>query len=172
MSVIAFFLLMFLNISSQIKVGEKPPVVVLSGNDGGKVSGEPFSTEELQGKVFFVVYVDPDYRDLNEDFNEKLRARHYPDAVFGSVAITNMAATWLPNIILKNAIAEKQKKYPRAVFVLDYNKVFVKKWGLADDNYNTIIIGKDGRVLFYKVGKLTDDDQAKIFEILDRETSK
>lgn len=170
---IAVLLFIFLSANAQkIRVGEVPPVVVLDGENGGKVKGGPFSTEELRGKVFFVVYVDPDYRDLNEEFNEKLKARHYPDDKYGSVAITNMAATWLPNFLLRALLEEKQEKYPRTTFVMDYNKVMVKEWGLADDNYNTMIIGKDGRLLFWKVGKLTGEDEKTIFNILDRETSQ
>lgn len=172
MKIVVLLVIIAFAYAQKIKIGEKPPIVTLDGENGGKVNGEKFSTAELQGKVFYVVYVDPDYRELNEEFNEKLRSKNYPLDKYGSVAITNMGATWLPNFILEEILQSKQKKYPRTTFVMDKNKVFVKEWGLADDNYNVLVLDKYGKVLFYKVGKLSPDDENKIISIIEDEMKK
>ena len=55
-------------------LGERPPVVVFEGEDGAKVDGNPWSTEELKGKVHVMFYVDPDERTLNDHVAEALKA--------------------------------------------------------------------------------------------------
>jgi len=42
-------------------------------------------------------------------------------------------------------------------------KLFVKKWGLTDDDSDIILFGKDGKVLFSYDGKFSD---AQVKEII------
>jgi len=55
-----------------IKVGEVPPPVTISGDAGGKVSGGAWHSDEMKGKVAILFYVDPDEKDLNEPFAQRL----------------------------------------------------------------------------------------------------
>ncbi len=61
---------------------------------------------------------------------------------------------------------EKQEKYPTAIYVRDFDKVLVKKWGIADDNSDVVAFDKKGNVLFIKEGKLGPEDIKKLVQLI------
>ena len=159
-------MLFLATIITALVIGTTPPIVELKGKDGGTVNGEPFSTKIIKNKVFLVIYADPDKKDLNEDFTERIKKQNFDKTKFGSIAIINMKATWIPNFVLNGILKEKQKKYPNTIYVKDYNKIFVKKWNLKDDDFNVLLFDKDGKLLFYKAGKLTNKDTEKVIKLI------
>ncbi|WP_159445314.1 YtfJ family protein [Nitratiruptor tergarcus] len=48
----------------------------------------------------------------------------------------------------------------------DNKKILVKKWGLADQNQDIVIVDKEGKVVFYKAGKLSPKEQERALAIL------
>ena len=150
-----------------IKVGEVPPPVTISGDAGGKVSGGAWHSDEMKGKVAILFYVDPDEKDLNEPFAQRLKEKHYDSKKVVSTAVVNMAATWKPNMIIEALLKRKQKKFPRAVYVKDKKKVLVEKWGLADDSYDVLIFDRKGKVLYGKSGKMSESEIKKALSIVD-----
>ena len=151
-----------------LNVGEKPQSVTLQGEDGGYVKdGSPWSSEMIKDKVYVMFYVDPDEKDKNERVAEALKARHFDRSKYGSIAIVNMAATWKPNFIIQKILESKQKKYKDTIYVMDKNKVLVDKWGVADDDSDILLFDKNGKVLFYKAGRLSDEDIAKLIHIIE-----
>ncbi|MRI59062.1 MAG: transcriptional regulator [Epsilonproteobacteria bacterium] len=146
-----------------LEVGQMAPRVVLDGKSGGRVDGKPFDSADLKGKVIFLVYSDPDKRGLNEELFQKLKERHFDREHYGSVAVINMAATWMPNFVLSAILKKKQKEFPDTLYVKDKQKVLVKEWGLADQDQNIVVLDKDGRVLFVDHGKL---DAQKIDQVI------
>jgi len=114
-----------------LPIGENPPLLTLSGDEGGRVDGTPWSSDELVGKVWVVVHADPDESDLNNTATEALKAKDYPDDVYASTAIINMAATWKPNFAIDLILAGKQEDYPSTVYVRDIDNKVGKVWGLA-----------------------------------------
>jgi hypothetical protein len=101
------------------------------------------------------MYVDPDKIKINEHVEEALAKEHYPSEQIGSVAITNLAATWKPKFLIKNILKGKQKKYPRTTYVTDKSKVLVEQWGLLDHSYNVLVFDPNGNLLFNKGGALS-----------------
>jgi len=149
-----------------LEMGQVPPQVELKEKLGERVDGGPWSSDELRGKVYVLFYVDPDKKDLNNDASEALNGEKFPTEKFQSVAIINMAATWLPNFAISSALKEKQKRYPRTTYVRDYQKVMVREWGLTDDESDVLAFDKQGRLIFRKDGKLNQEDiQALIHAI-------
>ena len=155
-----------------VKVGEIPKEVELKGDLGGRLDGSPWSSKELAGKVHVLFYVDPDEKDLNNDTSEALRLENFPRDQYQSYAIINMDATWLPNFAISSALEEKQKKYPNAIYVRDYDKVLVKEWDLADDNSDVLAFDKNGKLIFMKAGKLTPKDIEKLTELVRKSFDK
>ena len=151
-----------------VEVGTVPAEVTLSGKDGGKVSGDAWCSASLKGKVIALFYVDPDKKDLNEAFAERLKAKHYPSSKAASVVVVNMAATWKPNFILDAILKSKQKKYPRALYVKDLRKVLVKEWELADDDYNVLIFDKSGKLIYKKAGKMSKKEIDRAIALIDK----
>ena len=151
-----------------VTIGEKPEPVTISGDKGGYVKdGSPWSSDMIEGKVYVLFYVDPDEKDKNERVAEALKARHFDRGKYGSIAIVNMAATWKPNLIIQKILESKQKKYKDTIYVMDKSKVLVEKWGIADDESNILLFDKDGRLLFYKAGRLSDEDIAKLIHLIE-----
>jgi YtfJ family uncharacterized protein len=155
-----------------IKLNEIPEKVVLSNDLGGRIDGTPWSSEELKGKVSVLFYVDPDLKDLNNDASEALKSKKYPRDKFQSFAVINMAATWLPNFVISSSLKEKQKRYPDTIYVRDYKKVLVKKWGLSDDNSDVLAFDKEGRLIFRKDGKLGPTEIETLLATIERNLNK
>jgi YtfJ family uncharacterized protein len=141
-----------------VEIGEIPPKVELKEKLGGRLDGKPWSSEELQGKVYVLFYVDPDEKDTNNDTSEALDREKFSRDKFQSVAIINMAATWLPNFAISSSLKEKQKRYPTTIYVRDNKKVVVNAWKIADDSNDVLAFDKQGRLIFRKDGKLTEEE--------------
>jgi predicted transcriptional regulator len=155
-----------------VNLNEIPQDVVLSKDLGSRIDGNPWSSEELKGKVSVLFYVDPDLKDLNNDTSEALKSKGYPREKFQSFAVINMAATWLPNFAISSALKDKQKSYPTTIYVRDYKKVLVQKWGLSDDNNVVLAFDREGRLLFRKDGKLGPEEIETLTSIIERNLNK
>ena len=151
-----------------VEIGKIPPKVMLSGKEGAKVDGSTWRSDSLKGKVHILFYVDPDERKKNEALSQALKKRHFDRKKFASVAVINLAATWMPNIVLESLLKKKQKQFPDTVYVKDRQKVLVKKWQLADDNSDIIIFDKAGRVIYKKFGKVDEAEIPKVLALIER----
>jgi len=149
-----------------IEMGKIPPKVELKEKLGGRLDGKPWSSEELWGKVHVLFYVDPDEKDTYNDASEALDKENFPADKFQSVAIINMAATWLPNFAISSALKDKQKRYPTTIYVRDYKKVLVDAWKIADDSSDVLAFDKNGRLIFRKDGKLTAEEIQRLIRII------
>lgn len=151
---------------AQVELGKAPAGVELKGDLGGRIDGAAWSSDELKNKVHVLFYVDPDEKDLNNDTSEALDKEKFPAEKFQSVAIINMAATWMPNFLISSSLEEKQKRYPRTIYVRDYKKVVVGAWKIADDNSDILAFDKQGRLIFRKDGKLNADDIGQLIQAI------
>ena len=162
--VLAIFLI---NPSAQaIELGEIPPNIELKEKLGGRLDGAPWSSAELQGKVYVLFYVDPDEKDTNNEASDALDREKFPSEKFQSVGIINMAATWLPNFAISSALKDKQKRYPETTYVRDYKKVLVNAWKIADDSSNVLAFDKKGKLIFRKDGKLTAEEIQTLLKVI------
>ena len=148
------------------EIGEIPPKVELKEKLGGRLDGKPWSSEELQGKVQVMFYVDPDEKDTNNPASEALDKEKFPPDKFQSWAIINMAATFMPNFAINSALEKKQKRYPRTIYVRDLKKVLVNVWKIADDSSNVLAFDKTGKLIFRKDGKLNAEEIQKLIKTI------
>ena len=142
-------------VKAELELNQAPPLVQLAGDVGGRLDGTAWNSNELKGVVHILMYVDPDKIKINEHVEEALAKEHYPSEQIGSVAITNLAATWKPKFLIKKILKGKQKKYPRTIYVTDKSKVLVEQWGLLDHSYNVLVFDPNGNLLFNKGGALS-----------------
>ncbi|MFH0789548.1 MAG: YtfJ family protein [Pseudomonadota bacterium] len=152
--------------AQSIEIGQIPPKVELKEKLGGRLDGKPWSSAEMQGKVHVIFYVDPDEKDTNNPASEALDKEKFPSDKFQSVAIINLAATWMPNFLINSALKEKQERYPKAIYVRDYKKVLVNAWKIADDSSNVLAFDKKGTLIFRKDGKLTPEEIQKLIKVI------
>ncbi|MCF8128054.1 MAG: YtfJ family protein [Deltaproteobacteria bacterium] len=155
-----------------MEMGQIPKEVELKGDLGGRLDGSPWSSKELTGKVHVVFYVDPDEKDLNNEASEALRKEKFPLEEYQTFGITNMDATWLPNLVISAAIESKQERYPTTIMVKDYDKILVKEWNLADDNSDVLAFDKSGKLIFMRAGKLSPQDIQKLIGLIRENLNK
>ena len=152
---------------AELPLGEIPPKIVLQDDLGGRLDGTPWSSEELvSGKIIILFYVDPDESELNNHVTVAIKSEKFPSEKTGSVAVINMAATWLPNVKINKKLKSKQEKYKTTVYVKDLEKSLVDKWGLSDDNNNVMLFGKDGKVLYSVDGKYTEAQVQELIKVI------
>ena len=149
-----------------IEIGEIPPKVELKEKLGGRLDGKPWSSEELLGKVHVLFYVDPDEKDTNNPASEALDKEKFPPDKFQSIGMINMAATWMPNVLINSSLEEKQKRYPKTIYVRDNKKTLVQAWKIADDSSNVLAFDKKGKLIFRKDGKLNAEEIQKLIKTI------
>ena len=152
-----------------INVGEKPKEVIISPENGGMVKdATAWNSSMLKEKVYVMFYVDPDEKDANEAFSKELKKKEYrKKGAYGSIAIVNLAATWKPDFVIESILKSKQDEFPETIYVKDKNKILVKEWEIEDDASNILIFDKNGKLLFYKSGKMSDDDMQQAFKVIE-----
>ena len=151
-----------------LELGNVPSAVVLDGDSGGKTDGSAWNSVMLKGKVHILFYVDPDERKLNEPLIQALKKRHFDRKKYASVAMINLAATWLPNAVLESKLEAKQKEFPDTIYVKDKKKVLVNKWKLADDNSDILVFDKSGKLIYKKFGKLSTQEITEVIKLIEK----
>jgi uncharacterized protein len=146
------------SLAADIQIDHVPQLIELTGETGERVGGGSWSSDELTGKVHVLFYVDPDEKNLNNEASEALADADFPDEHYQSVAIINMAATWMPKFLISSSLKKKQKEYPDTIYVRDNQKVLVNVWGITDDNSDVLVFNKTGKLIFRKDGLLNADD--------------
>jgi uncharacterized protein len=159
-------LLFTMSLSFGLEVGQVPTELTLERDKGALVTGDAFSSTMLKDKVYVLFYVDPDEKDMNEHVTLALKAEKFDRSNYGSVAIINMAATWLPNFAISSKLEKKQEEFPDTIYAKDLQSVLVNEWNLEDDSSNVLLFGKDGKVLFAKKGKLSDEELVTLISLI------
>ena len=155
-----------------LNLGEIPKEVTLSGENGGRVDGTAWHSKMLKDKVYVLFYVDPDKKSDNEAFIDALHKKNYDKEKYGSVAIINLKATWLPNFAIEKKLKAKQKEFPNTIYAKDKTKYLVKEWNLADDASNILIFDKEGKLIYQHEGAVTDKEMQKAFRIIEENLNK
>ena len=100
----------------------------------------------------------PMSQKLNEHVEQALKKEAFPRDKYGSVAIVNMGATWIPNFLIAKRLKKKQAEFTHTTFVKDQSKLLVRAWGLKDDSYHVVVFDRRGNVAWSKGGKLSSAD--------------
>lgn len=172
------FMIVFVSITvtsngwSAFESGAKLEELKLEGDAGGHLDGKAWSSKSMIGKIAIFFYVDPDEKDKNEELSEALKKRDFSREHVNSYALINMAATWLPNFAISSSLKSKQEKYPTTIYLKDYDKKGVRKWGLADDENNIVIFDPKGEVLFSKFGQVDSNEIKKVLSLIEEEIKK
>ena len=155
-----------------LTIGEIPKEITLSGENGSRVDGTAWNSKMLKDKVYVLFYVDPDKKDDNEAFIDALHEKNYDKEKYGSVAIINLKATWLPNFAIEKKLKSKQKEFPNTLYAKDKTKYLVKEWELVDDASNILIFDNDGKLIYQHDGAVTDEEMQKAFALIEKNLNK
>jgi len=165
----SFFVGVFLIVGVKlfgVDVGERLPLVVLEGENGGLGDKNGWSSQTLAKKVHILLYMDPDKRDEAMPFLDRLNKTEFPKQRYSTIAIVNLAATWVPDALLESILTKKQKDLKNTKFVFDKRKYLLKRWDFKDDDINILVLDKKMRVLYKKSGELSAKDQEEIFALV------
>jgi len=165
---IIFILLSFMFMGNAVEVGHVLPKVILDKANGGTADDKVWNSKILKGKVHTLLYMDPDKRSDSQILLDALAKLNIDNHKYSTVAIINLAATWMPNSILQSKLKEKQKELNNMEYVFDKTKFLVKKWHLKDDASNVMILDKNSKVIYQKSGKLSTKDVEKILQIISK----
>ena len=161
------YLLISINVFA-LNIGSELKEVTIHDDNGGYVKdASAWNSSSIKDKVIVLFYVDPDEKDTNAHFNKILKEKKYDFNKFGSIAIINLAATWKPNFIIESILKSKQEEFPNTIYVKDKASVLVKEWSLKDDSSEVLLFSKDSKLLFYKSGRMSEEDIKKIINIID-----
>lgn len=156
-----------LNLSA-VTVGEVPTAVVIDSNNGGMVlDGSAWDSSTIKDKLYVMFYVDPDEKDTNNEFSATLKEKKYDRSNYASLAVINLAATWKPNFVIESILKGKQEEFPDTIYVKDKSSVLVNEWQIDDDASNILIFSKRGELLFYKSGKMSQEDISNAIKIIE-----
>lgn len=157
-------LLMTINLAA-ITLGRVPTNIII--DEGYAKDNSAWNSSSIKDKVCVMFYIDPDERATNEHFSKLLKEKNYDKKNYGHIAIVNMAATWKPNLVIETLLKEKQEESPDIIYIKDKKSVLVNEWELKNDASNILIFSKDSKLLFYKSGKMSDDDITKAFKLIE-----
>ena len=162
-SLFALMIVMSLSLMAQ-NTSHTLPSVTLSGATGGYADGRSWKSTTLAGANRLIIYMDPDKRKNVTHLMNALSKNGSKN--FTTVAIVNLAATWMPNRVLISKLNKQKGKMKRTEYVFDKKKVLVSKWYLPDDDTTVIVTNKAGKVLYQKSGKLSQLDVDTILKKL------
>ncbi|SFV89632.1 Protein ytfJ precursor [hydrothermal vent metagenome] len=155
-----------------VEVGTVLPHAVLEGKNGGRSDGKAWDSGQLQGKVHVLMYMDPDERKAAMPFLDSLNGSDFPTKEYSTVAVVNLAATWMPDALLETMLEKKEKELKNTVFVFDKTKHLLKKWQMKDDDSNVLVLDKKMVVLYQKSGTLSAQDQKEIFDLVKKSLTR
>ena len=151
---------------AEIRLGQPLPPVVLEENSGGKLDGTPWHSGSLKERLHILMYVDPDEVKVNMHVEDALSQQNFDPEEVRSVAVINMAATWKPNFAIDIILKGKQAKYPDTLYLRDLQGELVSKWGLIDNSYHVLLVGRKGEVLFSAGDVLSDEQVGNLISII------
>jgi hypothetical protein len=131
------------SLPAEVNMYQILPLISLADDNGGYYNGEAWDSSILQGKTTLLMYVD-----------------------FQILVIINLQATWKPIFMIRSFMKNKVTDFPKRTYVLDKNSVLVKKWGLTDNEYNTLVIDRESKVVYSHSGIWKKDEITQIDRLI------
>ncbi len=177
----------------EIKIGEKIPQInieekgflvpeyeIINGKMIYKadtdINYKKWSSSELTGRIGVVYHLAARLGadEINKPFIDALMAadlpEYLPDSPYKTTTILNTDdAVWGTAGIASGRFENSLKENTYAYFANDENGVAQKSWGLKKKGSAIIIHDKEGKVLYFKDGKMTQDEIQKGILIIQNE---
>ncbi len=177
----------------EIKIGEKIPQInieekgvlvpeyeIINGKMIYKadtdINYKKWSSSELTGRIGVVYHLAARLGtdEINKPFIDALMAadlpEYLPNSPYKTTTILNTDdAVWGTAGIASGRFENSMKENTYACFANDENGVAQKSWGLKAKGSAIIIHDKEGKVLYFKDGKMTQDEIKKGISIIQNE---
>jgi predicted transcriptional regulator len=139
-------LVLALQAQAGLTIGKPLPDITLPQSNGSS-----WHSNSLRGHKHLLIYMDPDKR---KNVQPLLKALQASSRSLQTVAIVNLAATWMPNKILISKLKQNQSKMKNTTYLFDPKRMLVRAWGLADNDTEVLVLDRNNRVLYRKHGPL------------------
>jgi predicted transcriptional regulator len=156
------------SLPAEVTMHQTLPLISLADDNGGYYNGGAWDSSILQGKTTLLMYVDPDENSKGESFKPSIEAfeQELDFHKFQILVIINLHATWKPIFMIRSFMKSKVTDFPKRTYVLDYNSILVKKWGLTDYEYNALVIDRESKVIYSHSGIWKKDEIFQINRII------
>ena len=153
------------NLSDRLEVGMQAPEWIFKD-----ANGKDYTMDYLEGKILKIDYMDPDKYQMNEPFNDELKKIVIVDSLiswdtFGGFGIVDCASTWIPDFLIRKIAGNKARKFDSTI-LFDYDAKLRTSWGLKKNSYNVIILDKDRVCRAIVRGKITDEKQKELIQLI------
>ena len=150
------------------------PTIVLEGDNGGYYNGASWNSNALLGKTTMLMYVDPDEKNKGEIFKPTIAGfeKDLDFDKFQIFVIINLNATWKPDALIKQMMKSKVDEHPKRTYILDTNALLVKGWNLPNDEYNTLVINKEGKVIYQHKGAWEPGEMQNVNDLIRKTVNK
>lgn len=122
---------------------------------------QTWSTDQLKGKVHTVQYMAgrSSAKALNQAFIDALKKEKLDRQQYQTTTIINLDDTVFgTTTLVKNRAEASKKEYYWSSIVLDQDGKAREAWDLKEKSSAIMIVDRDGKVLFAKDGKMSDQD--------------
>jgi predicted transcriptional regulator len=156
------------SLPAEVNMYQTLPLISLADENGGYYNGEAWDSSILQGKTTLLMYVDPDENSKGEVFKPSIEAfeEELDFRKFQILVIINLQATWKPIFMIRSFMKNKVTDFPKRTYVLDNNSVLVKKWGLTENEYNTLVVDGESKVVYSHSGIWKKDEITQIDRLI------
>lgn len=181
-------LILFLALSAPafadaIRVGSALPTLEIKEKgellleDDDEVTFRPWSTEQLDttAEVQIIQYMAarPSAEKQIRPFTDALEAAEYPENLHHVSTVINLDdVTFGMSGWALSEIKENKRKYPTSTMVADWEGKGLKRWNLESKSSALFILDKEGQVLFFKDGKLNEQEIDRALKLIGEEIAK
>jgi uncharacterized protein len=152
--------------AGKIKIGQPLPEVYLHGsagellNVGKQVNYRYWSADSLVGKVRTVYHLAARWRidEINKKYIDAVNREKFPAKKYKTLTILNIDDVFVGgSAMARDRFEDSRREHPEGEFVIDDSSRVREAWGIEKRGSAVIVVGKDGKVLAFNDGPLTDD---------------
>lgn len=167
--------------ASNILTNQEVPAVSVTDkgelilNNEDKLDYQPWKSQQLVGKVRTVQHIAgrSSSKELNTPLIEAIKQAKLPHDTYQTTTIINTDdAIFGTGVFVKNSVEDSKKEFPYSQFIVDSDGVVKSAWELSPENSAIIILNKQGKVLFFKEGALSQQEVDKVLGLLVTELAK
>ena len=143
---------------------------------GSKITHKTFNSDDLNGKVYSIYHLASrsGVDGINQPYIDALTAaklpQYEPDSPYKTLTILNSDdALWGTASVAVGMFEGSQKKLAHDYYVVDSEGKALSAWGLQPKNSAVIVLDREGTVLYFKEGKMSDADIATAIEIIQQQ---
>ena len=146
-----------------LEVGKPLPEVALAGEQGGRLDGRPWSSEEVKGRLALVICAAPEKWHALEQLRDRMGGSGIrADLLYTAVVFR------CPNPLLQRLTVSigrrKTRGWTNTDLILDKTGVVNASWQTGQTAVTAILVAPDGNVLHLLNGGLPPEDMDQLVD--------